>query len=607
MLSPLLGAGYTCDDTVNSTMPGLVQEQGTDAAHFTAALIRDWLVHLGRFYPLAFYQVFLHSWVTNLYVFNALAVLTVLADLYLFGRLVAVLTDSPRLGLLAAVTTPLLFQHRGSLDPILGFHFMLPLVVMYLLGSLLCLDDSLRTGRTGRLGWSVLLFALGALTYEVVYTTCVLHVLLALYRSPRELTWSSRLGFVARRSWPLVVTAVGFVALAVGIRLAFGIPIANGGGEQANPYAMNLNPVRCAETLLRQVYAALPLTWLAGGGRRFGDLAASVNLHGPSELALLLLGYTALVYWLLRGLRAESAATTAGGGRSGPLFVLGLTLLVAPGLLPALSPRIQAAHDWGSFYVPVYFSCFGVALLFLTAVRRWARRGGAESRGPALAVAVTVALVAAVTFAANQMVVAQQNYGYLFPRLILTDGLREGLIQEVPDGARVLVNDAHTWLEFGSVGPFIRQHASKHVEVIPREHCGELVVSPGGKPGEDVYYLSVASRTRGEGFALVGRLERLRVQKGEPVGLAARTVCVYVQVPFHGHSFIVQGNWLDGPDGQPGRAFVLGPRDLERIRSGRNWGLYRIDAGERLLDLRSLQVHVVTAEPALSDFGPSGK
>src|SRR5262249_28019117 len=82
-----------------------------------------------------------------LFLYRLLGMALVLFDVFLLARLVARLTGSARLGLLAAALAPLTFQFRLHHDPILRYCFLLPMAFTFLAGSLLSLALHLATGQ----------------------------------------------------------------------------------------------------------------------------------------------------------------------------------------------------------------------------------------------------------------------------------------------------------------------------------------------------------------------------------------------------------------------------------------------------------------------------
>ena len=220
-LSPMLACGYTGDDAINSMMPGMLAERNTTSLAFVAEQIHKWASAYGRFYPLAFYYIPFFAHVQSLLAYRVLGMLIVLSNVYLFARLVSRWTGSPRLGKLAAIFLPLLFQFRPYPDPIHSFCFLLQVTFMFLVAALLWLDGFLETGRRRQLVLGTAAYLCAVLTYEVAWPFFALALVAARLRAPARLS-SSRPRLVL---WSFGGAAVFFLMLSVALRLAFHVPL----------------------------------------------------------------------------------------------------------------------------------------------------------------------------------------------------------------------------------------------------------------------------------------------------------------------------------------------------------------------------------------------
>lgn len=624
MLSPVLEAGYTHDEVITANMAGILAEIDRTPGGYTWEITKQWLTEKGRFFPLAFHFIFFFSLVSNPYFCHALAILMILANIYLFAQFITRLTASPRLGIIAALVMPLLFQFRQYLDPILSFHFLLQLFFLFLIGSLLCLVDYLQYGRNRNLILSVLFFAAGALTYEIMYVAVVLHVLLIEFHRPEKhpLSWT------VKRSLPLLGSAALFILLAFFMRLYFQVPLYYADNQtQTNPYVMNLDVTKYTITLAKQTYAALPLSWLVIRAPMIGCLACYLKNRFSAGIVLLVIGYSYLLYRLLlkpaKTERDEEAVSTNGPEvTSMQLALFGLAMTIMPGLLIGLSPRFQSQMDWGNGYLPVYISSYGVGTVTVALLWSCGKRLApiGRRRMVSAALSTSLGLIAAVNYVNNQMSVDIQNYTFLFPRVILEEGLKDGLLQAVPDGACFLVNNKNANVNYCDLSSFIRQNTGKRLNVIPKGRyldnpdlraCSTVETTDTGshrlglcRNTNNLYYLNVEARSRGEGFVVLGKVHDLCVSDKSILGLTAQTAYVYVRLPYFWHKCAVQGNGIDRDRLQSTGAFVFRTPQMRLVDSGRSWRLFEVSAGDQFVDLRSLRVIIGATNYGVSTFNP---
>jgi hypothetical protein len=381
-----------------------------------------------------------------------------------------------------------LFQFRVFDDPILAYHGFMQFVVLGLLLSLLALDRYLTGGSRLWLGAAALAYLAVLLTYEVTYPLFLLHAALAVARGRG---WKA----AAVAALPFAGAALACASVSVALRLV-GISLVN------SPYQPNLDVAACARTFGRQLFAALPLSYLlrlprgalpgsalfrfvpillavaallvalawwripavrkAVSGRGLALLAVvlwalpgifialspkyrTASVPGAGDLPTSALYYgVGLIAFLLAlasvaRLRRESPAATAVSGRG--LALLGLLLWTLPGILIALSPKYQATIVLGVGYLPVYAQYYGVGLLALAGAC-WVVRRGLASPAATVTASAVLATVVGLTAALNTAVAgafAEQRQ----VRENVEAALDAGLLDAVPDGATLLLDNPH--------------------------------------------------------------------------------------------------------------------------------------------------------------------
>jgi hypothetical protein len=612
LLSPMLDCGYIGDDVVSSCAWGWGSVHGLSPLGLMGRDIAMWARHSGRFFPLALLYYPFFSWVRDLLVYRLLGLALVLLNVLLLGRLVHRLTGSRRLGLLAGLVAPAVFQFRLYADPILGFCFMLPLVVAYLLGSLLLLDSYLRSGRRWWLAGSLLLYALGVLTYEVAWPFFLLHLVLAALRVPDR----RRLRAAVRKTCPFALLALLFVGVNLFIRWYFQVRLLDSTPGTRVTYGATLDPVLYLVLLGKQTLGALPLSYRLVGLHHPGLFYSPLR---ALPLAVCVLGVVHLVVFrrLVPRAAAEGPGAPSEGepGALGPagLALLGVLLTLLPGALVALSPAHLSHLAWGVCYTPVYVSYFGVALLVLAGLEALARLAARLHRAaaPALAVAAGAgwALLAFLHYDANRMVVDRLNappYGYRYPRELVEQALRRGLFQGVPPGSCLLITSRYAWDDAFAATAFFRTHARRPLDVVTP---GELLKHPALRarvPGkgkadthflqlqlaeeDNVFHLHYDAHLGQEGHAFLGRVNRLTVAHAGLLEASASKALVYVHLPSFSEDFTVTGRWAGSGGPGPGETFAFPAGRLRQLAGCRNWRLCEVPA-DRPLDLLSLRVH----------------
>jgi hypothetical protein len=604
LLSPMLDCGYTSDDRINSFIRGTLKEQNTDLWEHSAAQARTWVVDHGRLFPLSAYCLPLFAILPNLLAYRWLGLALVLLDVRLFARLIGRLTGSRNLELLSALCVPALFQFRLYHDGVLSFGLLMPVLFLMIVGSLHLFVSYLHTGRTWALVFSAICYAAALLTYEISYPLCLLHVLLSY-------------GFAGvnrqrlRRAAPFVLLTILAMSGSLLLRSRQNMAIYYTGAQTASrPYVPNPDPKAYPLALCQQTFAALPLSYTICDADNMDVLGTlPQGLSGGALVAGA--GCCILAFVLLRrraedeAQRSSAQAATLG---SGGLLALGAALTVLPGTLMTLSPKYQDELRWGIGYIPVFFSCFGVATMLLAGIRLVRGR-------PALALVVAVLLgtSGALTFAANRQVVERINRDLRYPRELVEEGMRRGLAPCLLDGSTLVIPEKQGWLTPDTASSFFRQHARAHLEVsLPGRLLGRSgmgadtsgVLAREFTADERVYYLEPQGRSVNEGHVVLARLERLTVTENEVLGAAARRLYLYVRLPRDRSEFWLSGEWLDCETGEHSGRFVINRRHTISV-GGVGWSLCQVDAPPGFLfDVHSLDVR--TDPISLPAAVPSG-
>jgi hypothetical protein len=430
LLWVLLGTGYISDDAYNSMIPGSLQQGQVALFDRTWAEIVGWIKGAGRFYPLSFgYTYPMFYYVRSLATYKVISFCFVLASVGTFALFLSALAGSWVMGALALVAVPVFFQFRAWHDPLLGFAFLLPLVMLYMGLAFYGFTRFLDSRRRGWFALAIVAYLAALMTYEVSYLLCVCFAFIAWERtrSVKRAFWES---------FPFLALGGGFVVLAFALK------------SRLNPYynnsylgvAINWYFPKVYKTLLIQTYAALPFSYF---------LRAKTRLTGFLfwwELAFFVPFLAALAY-LLR--RAASRLT--------PVFFFGFggSLVLIPAVPLAVSSGYQEqlmGLGWGMGYLPVYLQYFGMFLVFVggyLALSRWIGERRRAQGGLAVFAALLMTVMAVLNLGQNRVVAHEANRVFKYPRDVLDSSLREGILADVPDGAILIRNGRfpadHTW------------------------------------------------------------------------------------------------------------------------------------------------------------------
>ncbi len=149
----------------------------------------------------------------------------------------------------------------------------------------------------------------------------------------------------------------------------------------------------------------------------------------------------ALTYALLRKIPGVQA--TGQGPPLRLLFASGLMIWILPGLAIAVSPKYQACVLTGIGYLPVYVQYCGVPLIAVAGLLGFAGRFPALRTRLALAVTLTSASVALITFDTNRNVVDFcPSTSNCRGQQIVEEALNAGLADNIPTSATVITTKA---------------------------------------------------------------------------------------------------------------------------------------------------------------------
>lgn len=586
-LSPVLTSGYMADDAINSLSAGVIMDSNKSILELTTDSITDWF-KAGRFFPFSVYGYVLFSLVQSLFIYKLSILVLIIVNIAIFGYFVKLITRSQSLSLLSMAILPALFQLRSYHDPILAFAGVQQIMFLYTFGSLIFLIHYLNTSKKYYLALSIILYLVSVFTYEISYAFFILHFLVVyFYKGKKE--WRYAVTAVA----PFGLLSIIAISISFGIRFYYKVPL-SGGAHGA--YVPNFDVAVYFDTLLKQTFAALPLTYYFFNPNKI--FTESTSIFGEQLFLGLFIfaSFMMLFFFLFRNITKESIASNSKIG-TGKLFALGVFVLILPGVLMSLSPKYQQELSWGLGYLPVYFSYFGIALLLIMIIYLLFSKMLKKriiNILLSLLIASGLALVVLMNFNNNKAVVALSNKYWLYPRNIIENAISNGLFKKVGSGSELLIDGKYSW----DLSAFYRMHTSKRYEFVgPVETYLSLNQANSflNKKGllvyefekkENIAFISYKSDAD-QGYAILGRVRSHFTVKDGSSYLALKDARIYVQGR---PQFKVSGYYVDVEKHELLDQFVIESKRLNPVSSGSDWAIYEFHKKAKFIDTASLKI-----------------
>lgn len=608
MLLPVITSGFVSDDSFNSFMKGTHLYSHITLHESILNAIRGWLA-IGRFVPLNLaYGFSFSTFINNLIIYKILIMIFIIINILTFCYFLKLVTGSTSLSVLSILIAPLFFQIRDYHDPILSFDILLPLVFLITLLSLISTAIYTHNMRKRYLLLSLILYLLGILTYEITYPFFILHFLIIYSQSFNKGT-----NYALRLSMPFLSLSILCISIPIILRLYLDIPL-TGGSEYTtfgSGYIPNLSVSNYVITLTKQITAAIPLSfsivhYVVNPSRIFSDLDLLFSAI-PMSIAA---AYFFLYLLISKKIIDEIHEQRKSQFNVKHLSIFGLALLILPGILVSSSPKYQRELTWGTGYIPVYISYFGLLILTLCFIY-YIYDKYLNNEKLILLISLTFSIVFSITgsltYTSNVNTIEDLNHYWLYPRIIIEDGLKDGLFKFVPNNSILLPDDNYPWEQPG----FYLMHSGVRLQYIgcplPVFSNGYLSKLPESaltgiyqdkysyifSDSDEVFYLRYFAQTRNEGYAVLGKVKGLLASNKILDNVTSKHTYIYVHHAnnlFQANNISVGGFWSrEGPS----QKFLLDEGEMSLISRGSTWKLFSIDSGNRTIDMRSLYVDIV--------------
>ncbi|VVB69336.1 Concanavalin A-like lectin/glucanases superfamily protein [uncultured archaeon] len=604
MLSPLLNSGFFGDDAATSFVNGDLAYSNLTLSQFIYNNINMWTYN-GRFFPLAaVIGSLLLSFVPNLFLYKLLAIAFNVINILIFAYLIRSMTGLRSLSLLAILSTPVFLQFRMFHDSIMSFTFLLQTVFFLTVISAIFLISYLKSGKRIYLFSSLILYFLSMLTYEATLPFFILYILIIYFYSENR---NSR--YVLKLSFLFIALSLLCISIPIIIRIHYGLPLVGGSDftTGSSAYVPNINAKEFAVTLAKQTFSALPLSYqivnyFIRPTETINDLK---NILSPTILIIILAYF--LLYWSISKRVLEEVYQQQNQFDVKILSIFGLFLLVLPATLVSLSPRYQKEIYWGVGYLPVYISYFGAVIIALCAIYVIYDKTRNCNRNYivliSLIIAATLSITGALTYNSNVLVIEHLDSGWLYPRLIIEEGLADGLFRSVPNGSILLVDSGNPWWEQPS---FYLMHSGIRLSYVGSASSNDyvsdklprtaLIGSYQNKSSyqfsasDNIIYLRYYSQARNDGYAILGTIKDLQASKKTLDHVTGTSAFIYVHYADNTHRNVSLYGWTEESQPQSYKSFCFDEEDLKLISSDKNWKLFFINMPNKTINLQSLQV-----------------
>ena len=626
IISPMLESGYTNDDSFNSLVQGVVTLTHQNVFSYTYGQISYCANFIGRFFPIPyFYGPIFFEYVNNLLIYKLLTLFIISLDLITFGYFIRIYTRSSGAAILGILIMPLLFQFRLYHDAILGYEFILPLIVFFTFTSLILLLYYYQNNKVDLLIASYIIYIISVLTYEISYCTLLLYLLVAyFYGRNKKLAIYSII--------PYIFISAILALIPIIIRLHNRIAIIGGPGGPA--YAPNMDIIQCIHTLIKQTFSAFPLSYyITDPNHIFNTQIFEFIDTDLFILAVIVLGYGRLLLLFYRQYSTDKPTRKIETGKNLLIFlaISGLILLLAPSAMISLSPKYQSEVILGFGYLPVYMSDFGLAMIVISLIYLTYDR--IKSKKIIVLITVIIAITCMTTgminYIDNRNVVEHSNQNWLYPRQIIEDAMRNGLFNNVPNGSTLLVNANNTWDQpsFYSMNTGIK---FKEIEANgPLKYVGGGNYNPASLPedgflyknkdiyqyslrdNDNVFYLCYDAHDREDGYVILSDVKNISISASKIHGITSSYVDIFIRTPFdihpndgHQSSF---GIWAKGNmisiKNKSIKPFMMTQSQMVLIASSSKWKILRINMQpDWIIDMKSLSLGISSNYPSDSKF-----
>jgi hypothetical protein len=440
-LSPFALNGWWFDDSSFSSTFWEVQIRKISLFQYLWETILAWAQTNGRLAPLSIMQIYgLHYWIQDVHHYRLGHVLLVLTHLLTFVWLLRKLRlDWNFIGLFLLLLMGT-FQARNYHDPIAAYGYFLQSQGIYLTLAIILLLKWSETPRNTWLVLSSILAMMSLLMYEI---NLVFYLI------------ASGLLLVATHSNKLKIRAIIIYITPLFIYVLLTMYLRN--SSEINYQGLKVGHLDLMfPTYGKQFLGAFPGVFYFFNWKTELPISKVITTFIYNPLAWMLIA--ASLYSTYRSVSPDNLSEARPFPEKSKFIIIAFSLTFIVPFFIAISTKYQNELTWGTAYLPVYYSYFGVGMV-LAAVLSWMLKRFAILRIPIIMVLATFITS---NFLVNRDVIAKMDEVFVEPQTSLGQSLKGGLFDVLDDGDYVNIDGPG--YQFMNRGYFYR-HSGKKVIV----------------------------------------------------------------------------------------------------------------------------------------------
>ncbi|MHC1773139.1 MAG: hypothetical protein AB9907_15685 [Flexilinea sp.] len=438
-LLPMLRSGFYWDDAFHSAHTAVLRINGDSILQKTWHEIVRY-GQLGRINPFATFQFLIFYLISSPFVYKAVILILILLDCFLFYKFVLKITGNTQIPLILLLLFPLCVQFRIYHDPILSYYGLMEMMFAELMLSLIFFLKHLDEPKKKNLFFSLLFFTVGILSYEMFYPLILFYPLLAIFHRKNLIK-------ALRVCLPFGVIAAVLFAVSMAFRLS------SAATEQAySGTTFSLQAGKVFYAWFCQTIAAFPFSY------RISDTGASLLGKWIQEQSIFDVswsGFFSGIRWIDLAELAIAGCVVLNIQKKKPFpglksgyWLIGLLLLLLPGLTIALSEKYQQQLIPGLAYLPVYFEYFGAAILIFLPAAGAIRFMRHFIRRDVLLILcyASFSVIFLMNNQTNRRVIELLNQSFLYPRQTGEAALQSGILNGFDPASSLLVSNNEYFL-----------------------------------------------------------------------------------------------------------------------------------------------------------------
>jgi hypothetical protein len=453
-LTPIVKCGFISDDGIYYFLRGYINYSGNDAniINITYNNIVSWITR-GRFFPFAAYALPLMYILVNNLLYKTAIIIMICINVGMFGSFVEVLTGSKRVKLILMLYVSLFFQIIAVYhSPFLSFSLFMQIMFAILMLILINLQKYFISNSKKHITLSIIFFSVGLMTYELGFSYIGIVILLILFNT-KNILQTIKLSIIY--FIPLVL--VGIINIIIKMRYAIGY----------EGVAVKLAPLNILKTILKQCYAAFPLSnYIAArnNGILKNDLI-SIVMNITAQDVLITVMFLIISYSIIKNTDEISLKIN-----NIYFFLFGLAFYICPGVLSSLTQKYQSELYYGVAHISVYIQYFGLLLLFLWLyVFLYYKLGSIKYKYLLNWVKYISLIVVTIVILLNQqnarLYIDNANSYWKYPKEAVQNALELDILSDLSDEDTLSVLTPYAW----ESNEFYSEFARKKINYIPIE------------------------------------------------------------------------------------------------------------------------------------------